>query len=256
MRSRYQGYNALDSMPIHYDHYRKQHSTIGAESALPQIFCDWRPMSILDVGCGTGTWMKAALNMGITDVFGIDGVAIREDDFLVEISRRAIIDLTTAWSLERRFDAVLCLEVAEHLSEANAEPLLDALISHTDYVVFSGACPGQRGQHHVNCQWPAYWQGLFNERHFACDDEVRWRIWSDDRVEPWYRQNIFIARRDTALSGLEPRLRSVVHPGVWATDNVRAVEEGYLYWQWYFARPPLALFGKAMRRIAGKVAKR
>jgi 2-polyprenyl-3-methyl-5-hydroxy-6-metoxy-1,4-benzoquinol methylase len=111
-------------MRIHYDHNRNQHSTIGAESALPQIFYDWRPKSILDVGCGTGTWMKAALNIGIRDVFGIDGVEVREYDFLVEGSRRAIIDLTTAWSVGRRFDAVLCLEVAEHLNEPMRRPSL------------------------------------------------------------------------------------------------------------------------------------
>jgi ribosomal protein L11 methylase PrmA len=67
-------------MPIHYADNRKQHSTIGAESAVPLIFDDWRPKRILDVRCGTGTWMKAALDIGITDVFGIDGVEVREND--------------------------------------------------------------------------------------------------------------------------------------------------------------------------------
>ncbi|HEY5704454.1 MAG TPA: class I SAM-dependent methyltransferase [Terrimicrobiaceae bacterium] len=241
-------------MPIHYDHNRNEHSITGAEAALPQIFCDWRPKSILDVGCGTGTWMKAALNIGITDVFGIDGVELRENDLLVESSLRAIIDLTTAWSLERRFDAVLCLEVAEHLNDANAPTLVDALVAHSDYVIFSAACPRQRGQHHVNCQWPAYWQALFNKREYACSDDVRWRIWDDDRIEPWYRQNMFVATRDKSMAGLDPQIKPVVHPGVWS-GTMPAVEHGCLEWHWYLSCPPLALLRKAMRRLKKGLSK-
>lgn len=170
--------------------------------------------------------MKAVLEMGISDVFGIDGIELKEPEFLVASSQRAIIDLKAAWALGRRFEAALCLEVAEHLHKAHASRLIDCLAAHTDYVVFSAACPEQRGQHHVNCEWPAYWQALFNERHFVCDDGVRWRIWNDDRIEPWYRQNLFIARRDSASAGLEPRLRAVVHPGVWSQNNVSAIEKG------------------------------
>jgi hypothetical protein len=200
--------------------------------------------------------MKAVLEMGISDVFGIDGIELKEPEFLVASSQRAIIDLKAAWALGRRFEAALCLEVAEHLHKAHASRLIDCLAAHTDYVVFSAACPEQRGQHHVNCEWPAYWQALFNERHFVCDDGVRWRIWNDDRIEPWYRQNLFIARRDSASAGLEPRLRAVVHPGVWSQNNVSAIEKGYLPWRWYLSRPPLALFHKLVHRIRASKARR
>jgi hypothetical protein len=166
--------------------------------------------------------MKAALEMGISDVFGIDGLELKEPEFLVASSQRAIVDLTTAWALGRRFEAALCLEVAEHLHEAHTSRLIDCLAAHTDYIVFSGTCPEHHGQHHVNFEWPAYWQSLFNERHFVCDDGVRWRIWNDDRIEPWYRQNLFVVRRDSTSAGLEPRLRAVVHPGVWSQNNVPA----------------------------------
>jgi len=80
--------------------------------------------------------------------------------------------LTRSWDLKRKFDAVLCLEVAEHLDSAFAPTLIDALIKHGNLIYFSAACPGQTGQHHVNCQWPVYWQQLFNERGFACEDDL------------------------------------------------------------------------------------
>jgi SAM-dependent methyltransferase len=235
-------------MTIDYSHRQNQHSIAGAAAALPQIFCGWRPESMLDVGCGTGTWMRAALDIGVRDVFGIDGVEVKSDDFAVEPSRRAIVNLTQAWRLERRFDVVLCLEVAEHLNEPHAPTLIDALVDHTDYVVFSAACPNQRGQHHVNCQWPEYWQSLFNQREFVCSDEVRWRIWDDERIEPWYRQNMFVATRDKSMAGLDPRIRPVLHPGVWS-NAAKALEQGYLEWHWYVSCVPLAFSRKALRRL-------
>jgi SAM-dependent methyltransferase len=236
-------------MAIEYCHRQNRHSIAGAAAALPQILCGWRPRSILDVGCGTGTWMRAALDVGVRDVFGIDGVEVDADDLAVEASRRTILDLTQAWRLERRFDLLLCLEVAEHLGEPNGPALIDALVAHTDYVVFSAACPSQQGQHHVNCQWPEYWQSIFNQREFVCSDEVRWRIWDDERIEPWYRQNIFVATRDKSMAGREPRIRSVIHPKMWSNSSAEAVEHGYASWQWYVSCIPLAFSRKALRRL-------
>ena len=102
-------------------------------------------------------------------------------------------DLSRPLNLARRFDLVLCLEVAEHLEPASAATIIDTLTAHGDRILFSAAAPGQPGMHHVNCQWPDYWQRLFNARGFACDGAVRWEIWRNGRIEPWYRQNLMMA---------------------------------------------------------------
>ena len=236
-------------MSIDYAHHRNPHTVAGACAALPHIFHAWRPKSMLDVGCGPGTWLKAALDLGISDVFGIDGVDVPEKEFLVPTSRRRIQNLTKSWNLGRRFQAVLCMEVAEHLSKLHASTLIDALVIHSDYIVFSAACPGQGGQHHVNCQWPAYWQALFNRRGFACSDEVRWRIWNDSRIEPWYRQNIFIARRDLDRAGLESRMCPVIHPEGGFVANIADIEKGCMRLDWYLSLPFNAILQKGRRRI-------
>jgi SAM-dependent methyltransferase len=199
-------------MPIDYDHSANLHTLEGARAALPRIFEDGPPGSLLDVGCGTGTWLHAALDWGVPDVFGVDGVNIPATDLQVPANRFRQLDLTTDWDLGRRFDSVLCLEVAEHLEPSVAGPLVRALTRHGDRVVFSAACPNQSGQHHVNCQWPAFWQGLFNSAGYVCSDASRWRIWEDARIEPWYRQNLMLAARDPATAGSEARILPVVHP--------------------------------------------
>jgi SAM-dependent methyltransferase len=247
-------------MGIDYNHSQNAHTLAGPQAALPALFADYKPSSLLDVGCGTGTWLKAAIDFGIQDVFGIDGIPIPPNQLLVPAGKFRQQDIAVSWDLGRRFDAALCLEVAEHLEAAQAPILMDALVQHTDVIFFSAACPGQRGQHHVNCQWPEYWQKLFNARGYACFDDLRWRIWEDERVEPWYRQNVFVARRDPVKAGKEPRIPAVVHPaicdlmvreGVRAEfpNHVRAIEQGGMPKEWYLVAPIRALATKVYRRI-------
>ncbi len=181
-------------MNVPYNHSQNTHSINGARAALPVLFASGIPESLLDVGCGTATWLWAAINFGVRSVFGIDGVELSADQLHVGKENVRQQDLTQSWQLGRRFDAVFCLEVAEHLDTVFAPVLIDSLVTHGDQIYFSAACPGQVGEHHVNCQWPVYWQQLFNDRGFVCDDSLRWRIWDDPRIEPWYRQNLFLAQ--------------------------------------------------------------
>jgi len=240
---------------IDYTHSKHRHTLDGPRLALPVMLEMTKAKSLLDVGCGTGTWLKVAQESGIVDVFGVDGIAVTPGNFLVAKTLFRQQDLTQSWNLGRRFEVALCLEVAEHLDEPFAVNLIEALTRHSDTVIFGAACPGQSGQHHVNCQWPAYWQILFNRCGYACADEVRWRIWPDDRIEAWYRQNIFIARRDPSGAGHEPRIQSVVHPGILATmlqdelsNNASKIAEGSLPFAWYLKVFPKAL----LKKIAGK----
>lgn len=242
---------------IEYDHSRNLHTANGPREAFNFLFTDKPPRSLLDVGCGTGTWLKAALDAGIKDVYGVDGVAIPEDSLLIPRSVFSQRDFTQPWNLGRRFDAVLCLEVAEHLYEVHASQLLDTLVAHADMVIFSAACPGQRGQHHVNCQWPNWWQKHFNDRGYICDDAVRWRIWANSRIEPWYRQNMFCAFLDPHYAGKERRIPSVIHPELLedvAWDHVKGrflaqIENGSLPVSWYLSGPWHALFSKVRRQF-------
>jgi SAM-dependent methyltransferase len=217
-----------------------------ARALLPVVLELVRPNSILDVGCGTGAWLRVAIDEGITDVFGIDAgtgeLVIPEEKFVR-------LDLDAPFDLGRRFDLVICMEVAEHLASERAESLVDDLCRAADCVLFSAAIPGQGAPgsgEHPNEQWQSYWAGLFDRRGYRTADVVRPRIWDDDRIAFWYRQNAFIATtpelaRDFNESG---PVRDVVHPDLWRHVNAT------LWAKEASPREILARLPQAVRRAA------
>ncbi len=200
------------SAAIQYNHTANRHTLEGARTALERLLDGRRPGRLLDVGCGTGTWLAAALDIGIEQVLGIDGVALPSDQLHVPPGRILQRDLREDWGLDGQADLVLCLEVAEHLPADAAPGFVERLTRAGPRIFFSAASPWQGGQGHVHCRWPEYWQGLFNAHGFACRDSLRWRIWPEASIEPWYRQNLFLAERDSTAAGTEPRIPGVVHP--------------------------------------------
>jgi SAM-dependent methyltransferase len=247
-------------MSVEYDHSLNVHTLEGPRAALPQFFPDEKPQSILDVGCGNGTWLNAAIEFGIRDVVGVDGVKIPRERLHVARNLIKIHNLTRPWNLNKKFDAVICLEVAEHLDCDHADSLIASLVRHGEKIFFSAACPEQLGQHHVNCQWPSYWQHLFNLHGYVCEDKLRWEIWDDSRIEPWYRQNLFVARKAPEIAGRETRIKSVVHPEIWKLgihqsslgtfdEYLKQIEKGRMSVSWYSSVPIKGLWAKLMRRL-------
>jgi SAM-dependent methyltransferase len=200
---------------IDYDHSQNLHLMDGPSSIFPIINRMFQPKSILDVGCGVGTWLKMAEENQLVDYLGIDGIEVPDERFHVSKGHYKQCDLRKDWDLGRTFDMALCLEVAEHLPSNASTPLISSLTKHSDTVIFSAACPYQGGQGHVNCQWPLYWQELFNSHGFVCVDSIRPVIWELEFREYWYKQNMFVATKDFQSAGSEARLQSIVHPDLY-----------------------------------------
>ena len=162
-----------------------------AQVCVPLIVDLLAPSSVIDVGCGRGEWLSQFLSAAIP-VLGIDGPHVDLTHLLIPADRFRQHDLRTSLDLGERADVALCLEVAEHLPPEYAPQLVRSLTRLAPAVVFSAAVPGQGGVHHVNEQWPWYWQELFERERFACLDVFRHRIWHDDRVAHYYQQNLLL----------------------------------------------------------------
>lgn len=197
--------------------YREEiHNTGAARVVVPEILKVVQPRSVLDVGCGIGTWLKVFEEYGVADYLGVDGDYV--DDSLLHIQRDKFYayDLNKPLHLGRSFDLVISLEVAEHLSEYAADTFVKTLVSHGKVIVFSAAIPGQGGQNHLNEQWPAYWQKKFAKHGFFYFDLIRPTIWEDSQVEVWYRQNIFILFHKEIMPNI-PYFNNtnLIHPDLW-----------------------------------------
>ncbi|NQE35342.1 putative glycosyltransferase EpsJ [Microcoleus sp. IPMA8] len=183
------------------------------------------PKSVLDVGCGTGSWLAAFHKLGIADCLGIDGDYVDRTLLQIPLNQFQSADLKQPLQINRTFDLVISLEVAEHLPATCAENFVDSLTQLAPVILFSAAIPFQGGVEHVNEQWPQYWVYYFQKNGYAVIDGLRKKIWNNDKVEPWYAQNILIFVKQEYLSGY-PRLvneyqntdlnqLAIVHPKIY-----------------------------------------
>lgn len=181
-----------------------------AEAMLPMIFEAIQPKSWIEIGSGTGSWTKTAIELGIPDCTAVDGPWVKDTELLIPKDKFIKHDLTRPLNLDRRFDLALSLEVAEHLDEKFADTIVQTLVSHADAVVFGAAIPMQGGTHHVNEQWPSYWISKFADRGYECFDLVRASCWDDERIAPFYIQNTFLFNKVGSNPPLESKLRATI----------------------------------------------
>lgn len=198
-----------------------------AEKVVPLLIDLLGPRSVVDVGCGVGTWLSIFIKHGVEDVLGIDGDYVNREMLQIPSHRFVAHDISKQPPTQRQFDLVISLEVAEHLKPKYADNFVKTLTSLGPVVVFSAAIPRQSGQNHYNEQWLEYWIKIFSAREYMVIDCLRPRIWNDTEVEYWYAQNMFLFVNKRKLNQY-PRLKNEIesmpyariHPRawLWATD--------------------------------------
>lgn len=205
--------------------FYKLHRDISRQSAqqvIPMVLELVHPKSVVDVGCGVGAWLSVFKEYGVDDIYGIDGDYV--DRNMLEIPEQCFFpsDLSKAIRLNRQFDLVVSLEVAEHLPNDCAETFVDSLTKLGPVILFSAAIPHQGGMHHVNEQWPEYWAEHFQAKDYAVIDCIRKKIWTNNEVDYYYAQNILLFTKmdylekspllKSQFQSTNPASLSIVHP--------------------------------------------
>lgn len=181
------------------------------------------PISVVDIGCGRGTWLKAFLERGAERAVGIDGPWNSQDKMIDQRIQFVGCDLENAPLFEERFDLSLSVEVGEHLSKNASDQFVASLCSASDFVIFGAAIPGQGGINHINEQPPSYWARKFFYHNYLAYDIFRPRFWGDESLELYYPQNTFLYVRNGAAQSktaemlqfcqvLAPKFMDVRHP--------------------------------------------
>lgn len=206
----------------------------------PMVMELLQPRSVVDVGCGTGAWAAAFKAAGAAEVLGIDGDYCDRGQLEIDPRDFLAADLTKPFSLDRSFDLAICLEVAEHLDQQYAGPLVTSLTGFAPAVLFSAAIPHQGGEHHVNEQWPSYWIKEFAQHDYAPTDPFRRRLWNQRSVAWWYAQNLLLFIRRDAIDAssqlkslafeTESNVLPLVHPQnmldlAWRNQVLEAIVE-------------------------------
>jgi len=207
-------------------------SYASARLVVPIIAEIVNPKSVVDVGCGSGSWLKAFQEIGVPDTMGIDGEYVDRSRLRIDADRFVPMDLEHPVPVGSTFDLAVSLECAEHLTPGAAEDFVRFLTSLAPVIVLSAAVPGQGGRHHVNEQWPSYWVRLFSQFGFVAVDALRPRIWQIPGIQPWYCQNALFyvcAEKIAAYPDLltcsqsrDDRMIDVVHPGFMRGESLPA----------------------------------
>ncbi|WET01225.1 methyltransferase domain-containing protein [Flavobacterium sp. YJ01] len=216
---------------IKYVHEEVVHNYKAASEIIPFLIKLLEPKSVIDVGCGIGTWLKVFKDNGVENILGVDGDYV--DRKLLKIEKENFVDfnLETLFVSKEKYDLAISLEVAEHLSYFSADVFVETLIGLSDIIVFSAAIPNQGGQNHVNEQEPKYWIEKFEKKGFKLYDILRPIFWENENVDPWYKQNVFIFSNKSSLDEKLSSFQSfrgtyLVHPYIF-----NSYSENFIYYK-------------------------
>ena len=200
----------------------KDSSYLSALNIAPIVIDLIHPKTMVDIGCGVGTWTRAFRDLGV-DAYGVDGDYVDKSQLMIDEKFFLPWNLENRFDLTQKFDLAITIEVAEHLTPARAETFVEDLTKSSDVILFSAAISGQGGTNHINEQFQDYWKKIFEKYGFVAIDYLRPKIWNNDRIGVYHRQNIFFYVRLSELfkyprlmkyylDHQEDQIMNIVHP--------------------------------------------
>ncbi len=146
---------------------RSQHWLTFFGNIAEQIVRELHPASVLDAGCAMGFLVEALRDRGV-EAFGIDVSTYAIERVREDIRAFCTVDSVTT-PLTRQYDLIVCIEVLEHLTPAEAEQAIANFCAHTDRVLFSSTPLDHKEATHINVHPPEDWAELFAHNGFLRD---------------------------------------------------------------------------------------
>lgn len=122
-----------------------------AKHILPFVFekLNFYPDSVVDFGCGVGTWLQVARESGAREIVGVEGDWVTPEMLRSNNIQLLQRNLEKSIELEKKYDFAVSVEVAEHISEECSDTFIQNLTRSADVILFSAAIKHQGGSHHI-----------------------------------------------------------------------------------------------------------
>ena len=145
--------------------------------------------TVVDFGCGMGDYARAfkALNLTVEAFDGNPNTEALTDGI------GHVLDLSKPFYLKKKFDAVLSLEVGEHIPAEFEVFFLDNLCKHVrKTLIISWAIKGQKGDGHVNCRNNDYIIATVCDRGFKYNKKASQELRTAATNASWFGYTLMI----------------------------------------------------------------
>ena len=114
------------------------------------IKSELKPVNVLDIGCGPGTYVQALRNINVeTSGLDIDDRVHGKE----HLKYQSLFDIT-----DEKSDTVICMEVAEHIESEREDEVVEKVVSTVEKnLIWTAAAIGQGGIGHINCKNKEDW---------------------------------------------------------------------------------------------------
>jgi hypothetical protein len=178
-----------------------------------RVASDIQPKTVLDAGCAWG-FLVEALREREVEAYGIDISDYAIQNVHPEIQPYCWVG-SVAEPFPQKYDLIVCIEVLEHLSQAQAEGAVINICRHSEDILFSSTPFDYKEATHFNVQPPEYWaelfarQGFFRDVDFDASFITPWAVRFRQKSEPLARMVRDYERRYFLLSKENADLRSL-----------------------------------------------
>jgi hypothetical protein len=166
---------------LYNDDFFLWHLTYAREYSIKTM--DWyidsfKPNSVVDFGCGIGSYLESCYNKNIESFKGYDIGGESAKKYTPAFLHNHIIyeDCTKEIITERKYECVITFETIEHIEPSGTDTFIKNLVNATDKnigkILFTGAPPEQDGCGHINCQEKSFWIEQFAKYNFEVDNEL------------------------------------------------------------------------------------
>jgi SAM-dependent methyltransferase len=128
------------------------------------------PKTALDAGCAWGFLVEAFRKRGV-EAYGVDISEYAIQNVHPEIQQYCRVGSITD-PFPQEYDVITCIEVLEHMPQAEAEKAIENLCVSTEEIIFSSTPFDFKEVTHLNVRPPEYWSEQFARQGFYRDLEA------------------------------------------------------------------------------------